>query len=45
MKFRLLPDGYTWDYESALESPSAPAGTAPSYSDKGFGTCNGQRGY
>jgi acid phosphatase type 7 len=41
MKFRLLPDGYTWDYESALESPTAPAGTAPTYSDTGSGTCNG----
>ena len=28
MKFRLLPDGYTWDYESAMESPTAPAGHA-----------------
>ena len=42
MKLRLLPDGYTWDYESALESPVAPAGTPPTYSDTGFGTCNGR---
>jgi len=44
MKFRLFPDGYSWDYESAMESPTAPAGTAPTYSDKGVGTCNGPRG-
>ena len=45
MKFRLLPDGYTWDYESALESPTARDGTPPTYSDRGVGTCNGPRGY
>jgi acid phosphatase type 7 len=45
MKFRLLPDGYTWDYESAMQSPTAPAGTPPTYSDRGFGTCNGRGGY
>jgi acid phosphatase type 7 len=45
MKFRLLPGGYTWDYESALESPAAPAGTPPTYSDKGAGTCNGGGGH
>ena len=41
MKFRLYPDGYSWDYESAMESPSAPAGTPPTYSDKGYAPCNG----
>jgi len=45
MKLRLLPDGYTWDYESAMESPAAPAGMPPTYSDTGFGTCNGGRGH
>ena len=40
-RFKLYPDGYSWDYESALESPSAPAGTAPTYSDKGHASCNG----
>jgi acid phosphatase type 7 len=45
MKFRLFSDGYSWDYESALRNPSAPAGTPNSYSDSGFGTCNGPRGY
>ena len=45
MKFRLFSDGYSWDYESALESPTAPAGTPPSYSDAGRGTCHGGRGW
>ncbi len=45
MKFKLYPDGYSWDYESALESPSAPAGTPPTYSDKGYDSCNGGGGY
>jgi hypothetical protein len=40
MKLKLYPEGYSWDYESALESPSAPAGTPPTYSDKGAGACN-----
>ena len=44
MKFKLFPDGYSWDYESAMLSPSAPAGTPASYSDKGFGTCSGGGG-
>ncbi len=45
MKLRLLPDGYAWDYEPAMESPTAPAGTPPTYSDKGAATCNGGGGY
>ena len=45
MKFRLMPDGYAWDYESAMDSPTAPAGTPATYSDKGVGTCNGAHGY
>jgi hypothetical protein len=44
MKFRLFDDGYSWDYQSAMESPAAPAGTPSTYSDTGFGTCNGPRG-
>ncbi len=28
MKFRLYPDGYSWDYESALESPTRAGGHA-----------------
>ncbi len=31
--------------ESALESPTAPAGTPPAYSDTGTGTCNGGGGH
>ena len=41
MKFRLLPDGYTWDFESALRSPSAPSGTPPTYGESGAAACNG----
>jgi hypothetical protein len=40
MKLVLHPSGYSWDYESALESPSAPAGTPPTYSDTGSGSCH-----
>jgi hypothetical protein len=40
MKLRLKPDGYEWDYQSAMENPTAPAGTSPTYSDTGNGTCN-----
>ena len=45
MKFKVFSDGYTWDYQSALRNPSAPAGTPNSHSDSSFGTCNGPRGY
>ncbi len=41
IKLTLKPFGYDWDYESALESPTAPAGTRATYSDTGSGTCNG----
>jgi hypothetical protein len=40
MKFRLVPDGYTWDDESGQESPTAPAGTPPTYDHKGASTRN-----
>ncbi len=40
MKLTLRPHGYLWDYESALESPTAPAGTPASYSDAGHGRCH-----
>jgi acid phosphatase type 7 len=43
MKFRFFSNGYSWDYESAMESPTAPAGTPSTYSDTGFGSCNGRR--
>ena len=42
MKFRLLPDGYTWDYESAMESPTAPDGTPPTYSDMASASATGR---
>jgi hypothetical protein len=45
MKLVLAPDGYHWDYQSAMESPTAPAGTAATYSDSGFGRCNGGSGF
>jgi hypothetical protein len=38
MFLTLHPDGYKWDFESALGLPGTPAGT---YSDKGFGACHG----
>jgi hypothetical protein len=41
MGLTLNQSGYAWDFESALLAPVAPAGTAPTYSDKGFGTCHG----
>jgi hypothetical protein len=43
MKLRLKAAGYDWDYESAMLSPTAPAGTPATYSDKGSGTCNGSQ--
>ena len=41
MKLTLLSDGYNWDYESALRSPAAPAGTSATYSDTGSARCHG----
>ncbi|HUA18369.1 MAG TPA: hypothetical protein VMB25_06460 [Bryobacteraceae bacterium] len=49
MALTLNPNGYTWDFESALAGPTAaingptlPAPTANGgYSDKGFGACHG----
>ncbi|HEY2563534.1 MAG TPA: metallophosphoesterase, partial [Acidimicrobiales bacterium] len=41
MKLVLGSHGYSWDYESAMVNPAAPAGTPASYSDSGRGTCNG----
>ena len=38
MALTLDPNGYKWDYESALELPGDPAGP---FSDKGFGACHG----
>jgi hypothetical protein len=44
MKLTLGSDGYRWDFQSALESPTAPAGTPPTYSDTGTAGCNGNGG-
>ena len=41
MKFTLAPGGYRCNFASALESSTAPAGTAPSYSDTGSQRCHG----
>jgi hypothetical protein len=41
MALTLDPNGYKWDFESALEAPLAGAPTSPTYSDKGVGTCHG----
>jgi hypothetical protein len=41
MKLTLDPDGYRWDYESAMRGPEAPAGTPASYSDTCSGRCHG----
>jgi hypothetical protein len=41
MKLTLNPFGYAWDFESALKSPSAPAGDPATYSDTGSAGCHG----
>ena len=49
MGLKLYPNGYAWDYESALAGPTAlasgPTLPAPNatggYSDKGVGSCHG----
>jgi hypothetical protein len=40
MKLTLEHNGYDWDFQSAMESPTAPAGSAPTYSDTGSASCN-----
>ncbi len=40
MKLTLEPDGYQWDYQSAMESPTAPAGTPSTYRDVGGASCH-----
>lgn len=42
MGLTLNPNGYTWDFESALKDPAQTGGPA-SYSDKGVGACHGGR--
>jgi hypothetical protein len=41
MKLTLNPFGYGWDFESALRSPTAPAGDPATYSDTGSANCHG----
>ena len=43
MGLTLNPNGYTWDFESALKNPGQLTGPA-SFSDKGVGTCHGGHG-
>jgi acid phosphatase type 7 len=40
MGLTLLPNGYAWDYESALKDPAQTTGPA-TFSDKGVGSCHG----
>ena len=40
MALTLDPNGYKWDFESALKDPAQTTG-GPTYSDKGVGTCHG----
>jgi hypothetical protein len=40
MALTLDDHGYRWDFESALVAPVAPAGSATTFSDKGFGACH-----
>jgi acid phosphatase type 7 len=40
MALTLNPNGYKWDFESALKDPAQTSAPA-TYSDKGFGTCHG----
>jgi len=40
MGLTLNPNGYAWDFESALKDPAQTTGPA-SFSDKGVGTCHG----
>ena len=41
MALTLDPNGYKWDFESALEAPVAPAGSPATFSDTGVGICHG----
>jgi hypothetical protein len=40
MALTLDPNGYKWDFESALKDPAQTTGS-PTYRDKGVGTCHG----
>jgi acid phosphatase type 7 len=41
MGLTLLPNGYAWDFESALKDPAQTTGPA-AFSDKGAGACHGR---
>jgi acid phosphatase type 7 len=41
MALTLDPNGYRWDFESALLGPVAPAGSPATFSDKGAASCHG----
>ena len=41
MALTLDPNGYRWNYESALQAPVAPAGTPATFTDQGAGSCHG----
>jgi acid phosphatase type 7 len=41
MALTLNRDSYSWDFESALRNPAAPAGTPASYTDSGSSRCHG----
>jgi hypothetical protein len=41
MSLTLGPNGYKWDFESALLAPVAPAGSPATFHDIGVGTCHG----
>jgi hypothetical protein len=44
MSMGLGEDSYTWNFQSSLRNPSAPAGTPQSYSDSGSARCHGPAG-
>jgi hypothetical protein len=44
MALTLDPEGYRWDFESALKSPDAAAGSPATFSDKGTARCHADEG-
>ncbi len=41
MALTLNPDGYAWNFQSALEAPLSGAPASPAFSDTGVGVCHG----
>ena len=41
MALTLDPNGYQWNYQSALQFPGAPAGTPATFTDSGSAACHG----